>query len=263
MKVNRWGIARRSVQLAALGLFLAPAFGLRFFEGNLQSALLFGLPLSDPLAGLQVLLLTGSLAGTLLLGMALVALGYYLTGGRSFCGWICPVGLLTDLAEKLPGQGRLPRWPLGWKWWALGLALVLSLLLGIPVFETVSPIGIVSRAPSLGGIDLLLVPGLILLAELLLARRLWCRSLCPLGGFYALLGRLSPLRVGFLRSRCRGCGCCRRVCVVPEVLAPSLDRGVAQVRSGDCTRCGACIDSCPDAALTFQFRHPFHSGGST
>ena len=98
---------------------------------------------------------------------------------------------------------------------------------------------------------------LIVLAELLLVRRIWCRSLCPLGGFYTLLGRLSPLAVTFNRNRCTHCDDCLRVCFVPEVLEPSLNQHVTRIHSGECTRCGACVGICPVHALNFGIRKPF------
>lgn len=256
MRVNRWRLARRLVQLTVVLLLASPALGLSLFQGNLASASLAGLRLSDPLAALQVLLLTGGLALSLAAGVGLVLLFYLLVGGRTFCGWVCPVHLLTDLAERLPGSRHRPRWQPGWKWVSLGVALLLTLALRIPAFETLSPIGIVGRALSFGpGPELVLV-GLLVAAELLLVRRLWCRSLCPLGALYAALGRISPLRVVYDAERCVHCGRCRQECFVPEVLAPPLEQGAAAVVSGECSRCGSCVGACPVGALSLRYRHP-------
>lgn len=260
MRVKRWTVARRMVQLLALLLLASPALGWAFFQGNLASASLAGLRFSDPLAALQVLLLAGTLALPLLGGVALTGAFYLLFGGRSFCGWVCPVHLLTDLAGLWPGRVAR-RWCTGWKWAALGGTLVLTVLLGVPVFETLSPIGIAGRALSFGPGPELALLFLIVLAELTLVRRLWCRSLCPLGGLYALLGRVSPLGVNHDPAACVHCGRCQEVCFVPEVLGPPLSGAGRTVRSGECTRCGACIDSCPSAALAMAYRNPFSQGG--
>jgi len=252
MKVNRWTVARRCVQLAIIALLASPLWGHALFEGTLASASLLGLKLSDPLATLQVLLLTGSLSLTLLAGVGLVLAVYGLLGGRVFCGWVCPVHLLTDLIDLLPWTKRLPRWPLSGKSLALLVTLLLSLLFGVPAFETVSPIGIAVRSLTFGAGGGLLVLLLIVVAEALLVRRLWCRSLCPLGGFYALLGRVGQLKVTYDAGRCIHCYRCSGVCFVPEVLTPSLENGRERIVGGDCSRCGACVGVCPTAALSFN-----------
>jgi len=257
MKVNRWTIGRRAVQLAVLTLLASPAFGWTLFEGTLDAASLGGILLSDPLATLQVLLLTGSLATPLLIGCLTVLALYGLLGGRVFCGWVCPVGFLTDLVEPLARRLRRPVWALNWKLVSLVVMLGLTLLLGLPAFETLSPIGIGVRALTFGAGGGLVLLILILLVELLLVRRAWCRSLCPLGGLYSLLGRLSPVRVRYHADRCTHCGACSRVCFVEEVLEPSLERGLGQIRDGDCSRCGACVGVCPVQALDFTVCQPF------
>lgn len=257
MRVNRWTIARRFVQVLVLLLLATPAFGWSFFEGNLGAAALFGLQLSDPLAALQILVLTGSLTTVMLVGTAIVLAFYGLLGGRVFCGWACPVHFLTDLIDMLPWPKQLPRWALNWKLAALAITFLLSFLLAIPAFETISPIGITARALTFGISPSLAVLALIGLAELLLVRRVWCRSLCPLGGFYALLGHLAPFSIAYDQRSCTHCGNCQRVCFVPEVLTPSLVEKVDRVHSGECTRCGACIGVCHDHALGFGIRKPF------
>jgi len=257
MRVNRWTIGRRAVQLSVVGLLLVPLWRPDRFAGNLAAASLFGLQISDPLATLQILLLTGALTGTLLAGTAIVVVFYGLLGGRVFCGWVCPVHLLTDLADLFPWCRRLPRWPLGGKTAVLAVVLLLSLLFGVPAFETLSPIGIAVRALTFGAGSGLLVLALIVLAEGALVRRLWCRSLCPLGGLYALLGRLGLLAVAYRQDRCTHCGLCSKVCFVPEVLEPALAGSALRIHAGDCSRCGACIGTCPERALAFGLRKPF------
>lgn len=257
MRVNRWTIGRRCTQLLVLLLLATPAFGWSFFEGNLGAAAIVGLQLSDPLAALQILVLTGSLTSTMLIGTAIVVIFYGLLGARVFCGWVCPVHLLTDLVDMLPWPKKLSRWSLHWKTAALVLTAVLTLLLGVPAFETVSPIGIGARVLTFGASSSLIVLVLIVAAEFFLVRRVWCRSLCPLGGLYTQLGRIGPLAVSYDSGKCTHCGECLHVCFVPEVLTPCLDAQMNRVHSGECTRCGACVGICPDQALTFGIRNPF------
>jgi len=251
MSFRRWWLPRRSVQLAVIALILSPLAGARIFQGNLASASLLGVKLADPLAFLQVVMATGLVIPAFAGSALLVAGWYWLIGGRTFCAWVCPVYLLTELADSIRGSfGSGARiFGLAGKQWLLVLTLAVSGATGLPLFEIVSPIGITTRAFMFGGgLSLLFLAGIVTV-EMAFARRVWCRSLCPLGGFYALLGRSSPVKVRFAQQLCDGCGDCTRVCPVPEVLDPSLRCGAPLVSSGECTRCGRCIDICPTSAL--------------
>lgn len=254
MSFKRWTIARRAVQLAVVALLASPLTGLAIFSGNLAAADLLGLPLADPLAFLQALFGSRVLVLSYLASALTVVVFYFFLGGRSFCGWVCPVGLLTELADRLRkwlGTGK-PTLPLTINRWTLTLVLVAAALTSVPLFEVVSPIGMVGRAIAFGTVLPLLFVGGILLCELVVSQRVWCRSLCPLGGLYALVGRFSPVRVGFSPERCTHCNDCLQVCPVQEVLLPSLEKGALQVTAGDCTRCMACQDVCPAKALTIS-----------
>jgi ferredoxin-type protein NapH len=262
MSFKRWTGARRGVQIGVLLLILSQLMGWQAFRGNLAAADLLGIPLADPLAALQAVIASRVIVPTFLGSALAVTIFYLLVGGRTFCAWICPVYLLTEMGDKLRGRlGSGERTaPLELKKWVLLTVLVLTAITGLPLFETLSPIGMVVRSAAFGSYPALsCLLGLVLL-ETVLARRLWCRSLCPLGGLYALVGRISPTRVGFSPGRCTACGECARVCPVEEVLAPSLDHGVATICSGECTRCGACIDACTSGALRM---HPFMRLGTT
>jgi len=127
---NRWLLARRAVQLGILALFLVgPWFGWWIVKGNLSSSLTLDvLPLTDPLLLLQVLL-AGHLPETVAFtGTVIVLLFYLLVGGRVYCSWVCPVNMVTDLAEwlrmrlNIKGGGHPSRHI---RYWLLGLVLVL------------------------------------------------------------------------------------------------------------------------------------------
>lgn len=254
---SKWWVPRRILQLSVLALIASPLFGMTFFHGNLAAADLFGLPLADPLAFLQALIGGRVLVLSYLGSALLVTVFYFILGGRSFCGWICPVGLVTELGDKLRcrlGSGR-ETMPLAASRWSLGLVLVAVAVTGVPFFEVLSPIGIISRAIAFVSLLPLLVLAAILLVEITVSRRVWCRSLCPLGGFYSTLARFSPVRVGFIKDRCTGCGDCVRACPVEEVLTPSLEQGARQVTAGDCSRCLACVDICPTRALKIDLSY--------
>jgi ferredoxin len=60
----------------------------------------------DPLAGLGVLLATGTLYAGLLWGLATVVLTLFL--GRFFCGWLCPMGALQQFVGYLGGRRQKP-----------------------------------------------------------------------------------------------------------------------------------------------------------
>lgn len=262
MSFRRWTILRRLVQVGVLGLIASPLAGFTIFRGSLAAGELPGIPLADPLAALQVVLASGVVASSFLISALGVTLFYWLLGGRTFCAWVCPVYLLTEFGDKLRLliPARSLEVPLKTKVWMLLAVACITALSGVPLFEIVSPIGMTTRAIAFGGWPALFCLAGLLLVEVILARRLWCRSLCPLGGFYSLLGRVSPLRLHFHPARCSSCGECSRVCPVAEVLSPSLEHGAEKIRSGDCTRCGLCVDCCPEGALTYCFGYSDQGG---
>lgn len=256
---NRYRILRRSVQVLLLALFAAGnGYGWKVLQGNLSASRLFGaVPLADPFSLLQVLATGTLVSATALTGGGVILLFFAVIGGRTFCGWVCPVNMVTDLAETVrdrmtgrEGGGRFNR---DTRYWVLGLSLALSAALGIAAFEWISPIGALHRGLLFGmGAGWTAVAALFLF-DILLVRNGFCGHLCPLGAFYALVGRMSFLRVHHLQDRCSRCMQCVAFCPEPQVL-PLVGKRSGAVVSGECTNCGRCIEVCPDQAMRFSFR---------
>ena len=256
-------LLRRLSQVGILLLFWLGAHQhLGVLTGNLSSSrLLRTVPLSDPFAVLQILATGQALSATVLIGALVVLLFYLLVGGRSFCAWVCPLNMITDLAgwlrQRLGIQAgfRVAR---GTRFWVMGLAIGLSALLGVAAFEWLSPIGMLHRELIFGvGFGLLSVAGIFLL-DLYVLRYGWCGSLCPLGAFYSLVGHLSILRIGFDPSRCDRCGDCVPVCPEPQVIRFDEMEARGFISEGQCLNCARCLEVCPGNAFSFISRFNSH-----
>ena len=270
--VDRYLVARRAVQIGVLLAFFGTVhwgwrlFGKPLLTGNLSGSTLLGvMPMADPFAVVQILL-TGHLPLVeVTVGAAIVLIFYTVVGGRSFCAWVCPVNVLTDAAESLRrrlGLGSGLRLPRNLRYIALGLSLLLSAVVGVAAFEWVSPIGIFHRELIYGvGFGIAALAG-ILIFDAFVLRQGWCGHLCPLGAFWAQVGRIARVRVRFEQSSCTECGDCIRICPEPQVLNLREAAEARMVRSGECTNCARCITVCPEGSLSFGLRPAPRSGKS-
>jgi len=83
-----------------------------------------------------------------------------------------------------------------------------------------------------------------LLFDLLVARRGFCRYLCPGGAVYSLLGWFRAVRIQREVKSCNDCVKCNAVCEFG--LDPMRDHF-----GQECNNCSACIAVCPTDALRF------------
>jgi ferredoxin-type protein NapH len=227
-------------------------------NGNLSSSEIMRLiPMADPFATLQIILTRHTPLPEALLGAAVVLLLYGLIGGRTFCAWVCPVNMVTDLAGWLRARLDIPdAFYLSRRlcYWVLSLALVLSALTGLAAFEWVSPIGMLHRGVIYGlGLGWIAVLG-IFLFDLLVIKHGWCGHLCPLGAFYALLGKTAQVRIRFDAEGCTRCGECTKVCPESHVLNLKSAAQHGMVVFGECTHCGRCTPVCQEGVLSFAWR---------
>ncbi len=254
-RVWRWTRLRRISQFLLIVFFVALPITNRHGQlvvlGTLASLRIGPISLVDPALGLSTTLATGSLILSLLGGLILPVLLALLLG-PVFCSWLCPWGWVSEQIAWLKGRvGRTPKQKprsVGrLRWSFLALVMVLSGVLGLPIVALISAPRLVTvlateaiflGAASLGTLSLL---GGLFLLELILPRRLWCRALCPVGALLVLLRTSRTINVGWTKATCTPADCglsCIGACswqLDPRHLGPIAG----------CTRCGACIQSCP------------------
>ena len=203
---------------------------------------------------------------------------YYVTGtlillgvllGRFVCGFLCPFGWLQELLHKIPGKKfstkRLKALTYI-KYVVLLFAVVLlpvlvvnDLGMGDPFFcKYICPQGVLEGAIPLAAANAGIRSALghlftwklaVLIAVVVLSvlfYRPFCKWICPLGAFYALMNRVSLLGIRVDACKCVSCGKCSKVCQmdVDVVRAPN---------HAECIRCGKCIGVCPVDAISYRY----------
>ena len=211
-------------------------------------------------------------------GSSKFGFSYYITGflillgvllGRFICGFLCPFGWLQELLHKIPSKKLSTKKlkPLTYlKYIILLLAVVLlpalavnDVGMGDPFFcKYICPQGVLEGAIPLSlvnegiraALGTLFVQKLfILLAVVALSivfYRPFCKWICPLGAFYALLNKISLLEIKMDEQKCVSCGKCAASC--------KMDVDVRKTPNHtECIRCGKCITACPAEALCFHY----------
>ena len=261
-KKYRFLIARRITQISVMVLYvIANVYGINFLTGNLSSSLLLNtVPLSDPYAVLQMAVAGAIISADILLGAFIISIFYFIVGGRAFCSWICPVNMITDLAnylrrkfgfnqiqKKQPASRNI-------RYWVIAISFVISFFMGIAAFELISPISMIHRGIIFGlGFGWATIV-IIFLFDLFVLKNGWCGHICPLGGFYSLVGRFSLIRVHHNADNCTACMKCKEVCPENQVLHMVTKTSIP-VLSGECTNCGRCVEVCDDDALNFSIKN--------
>jgi len=231
IKRNRYLILRRAMQIGLLVLFGgANWWGWKFLMGNYSSAyVLETFYLADPHA---------------------------VIAGRSFCSWVCPINLITDLATLLRKKWNFTKeenfFTISRKtrYWVLGLGILLSPIVGVAAFEVINPITILHRGIIFGfGMGWTVIVSLFLF-DLLLVEYGWCGHLCPLGAFYSGASKFSLIKVKHDVEKCTMCMKCFNVCHEEQVLHIIGEK--SGYIKGECSNCGRCIEVCDDNALKFS-----------
>jgi polyferredoxin len=214
------------------------------------------LPISA-LVNLKRLVLTGQFDTIHPAGLTIfmAALVIALVLRKGFCGWICPVGFASNLAEVFSRRFKLLLNPPAWidyplltlKYLLLFFFSYLILLkMDIASIEDFnrSTYNLVVDAKML---FFFLAPStlsmwilIFLVAISFFLRNFWCRYLCPYGALLGILAIFSPLKVYREEQNCIDCKKCDRIC--PGAIKISREK---VVRTPECIGCGECVSVCP------------------
>ncbi|MFA6760377.1 MAG: NapH/MauN family ferredoxin-type protein [Sulfuricurvum sp.] len=263
--------AKRWIVVIAVHLlfFLSFHIDIQTLEGTLNGSRFLGFHLIDIFTAIEVFLATYEVHTNVLIGTITIAIFYIFIGGRTYCSWVCPYGILSEIGEKwhntLVAKKIIKERKFDHRVRHVFLAvfLFLALTTGYLVFETFSVVGILSRFIAYGWSLALVWVLAVFLIEVFYSRRAWCTYICPIGTTYGYIGKISALRVEW-NDNCDHCMVCHDVCFENQVLeltkAKYADEKKAKgiereyVTGADCTLCGRCIDVCHVDALNFDFR---------
>lgn len=193
----------------------------------------------------------------------------FLAFERAFCGWMCPLGGLPEamssirkkrawffkFLEKKPsapagfsltGLSGLKGWVEWLRYGILAFIVILSLLAPFAIVNIISPALWLKVIPIFWIIMAFLVVFAIVL-PFMTKRRWWCFVICPIGATLSLFHKISLFRIKIDKTKCNECMDCVQECRVYAMTPQGVQKG--EPASGNCIRCGRCIEACPEEAI--------------
>lgn len=265
MRFYRWG----SVIFLQSLFFLSFYIDIQILEGTLNASRLLGFHLIDIFTTIEVFVATYQMPTNLLIGTISIGIFYLLVGGRSYCSWVCPYGLLSEISESLHVSLvnkkiiKEKKFNHKLKYIFFVIFLLASYFTHLLIFESFNVVGILSRFIVYGGSVGLVWVVLVFLFDVVYSKRAWCSYICPVGTSYSFLGFLSATKVQW-NDNCDHCMACHMVCPESHVLELTKQKydekrnklGIKNeyIISGDCTLCGRCMDVCHQDALKYDLR---------
>jgi len=168
---------------------------------------------------------------------------------RAFCGYMCPIGTISEWIRIAGRRLRLSAIPIpGWvdrtlsllKYVMLAVVLILTYRAGELIFRSFDPCyALIGRHGEDITYWAYVVSGAIVVASLFTVMP-FCRWLCPLAAVLNSFSRFGWTRVQRDRQACHDCGLCSKRCP----MAIPVDQ-VAQVTASRCIACLECVEACP------------------
>ena len=193
-------------------------------------------------------------------------LGVSLIMKKGFCGWICPIGTLSQYiwmaGEKILGRNftiekttdvilrSLKYILLSFFLLLIGIAMApnMMLLFFITDYYKVVDVRMMKFFTEMSTLTMWILVALAALS--LLYKNFWCRYLCPYGALLGLVSRFSPFKIRRNEEKCIHCHACTRHC--PTFV--DVERKEV-IKSEECFGCMTCVSRCPaEGALDLAVR---------
>ena len=173
--------------------------------------------------------------------------------GRVMCGFLCPMGLIQDVMDKLRKKTKVRGISPNEKIYSAFVPIKWFMVL---MFFGIGFIGgnfcnfcpAITVSPILAGIGVsLYVSGFLMIFVLIggfFKRRLFC-NICPLGYIVGLFHKVSLFRIRKDCQACTECGACYEACPM-GIKTIYTEREKNDVTEASCIMCGECIRCCPE-----------------
>ncbi|MHB8863708.1 MAG: 4Fe-4S binding protein [Pirellulaceae bacterium] len=242
MTVNRY--TRRVVQGLFLGLVVVGVFGL---QANCERWCPFG--------GVEAIY-TYAVEGNMLCSLGVS--NFFILGGvlaatlllrRAFCGYICPIGTISEWLHSVARRMGVRKLHVSRKWdrllrlcqyGVLAIVLALTYRAGELIFRGFDPCyALLSQHGEDITVWAYITSGAIVIASMLIILP-FCRWLCPLAAVLNPFSRFGWTAVHRDSDSCHACGRCARHCPM-QIPVDKLP----EVIVSRCISCLECVDVCP------------------
>lgn len=220
-------------KLGLLFLFLSTIFGFLFFSPML--------PYSFQLLLLQDTVSLGAPLPMAVLGLVLILVLTFVFG-RFFCGYVCPIGAVQELASRLPiKQKKISNQK------AVIIVhvffFVLFAVLGLAFSVNMLSFFGIADFFNLQFTSLFVIVFVLLVIISTVVYRPFCRFVCP----YGLLLSFAALKSVFQLKRnenCIDCGMCEKNCPTDEATVKAFKQ--------ECYLCMTCSEVCPENGISYE-----------
>ncbi|RMG72359.1 MAG: 4Fe-4S binding protein, partial [Nitrospirae bacterium] len=176
---------------------------------------------------------------------------------KGFCGWICPVGTVSQYLWmagerifgknfRLKAQYDIPLRSIKYIVMAfflvfIGIAMVpnMIVLFFITDYYKIVDVRTMKFFTEMSQTTAIVLLFLFLFS--LLYKNFWCRYLCPYGALLGLISKLSPLKIKREEKNCLHCRSCSTHC--PALIDVEKEEVIG---SAECIGCLTCVSHCPE-----------------